>query len=86
MQGAPVHTDTARVADHQPISPADHPHWWVECADPFGRARAMNVLVHQGTVVVVAPPGESAVLSADETRRLGRALALAHAASRTGDR
>jgi hypothetical protein len=56
-------------------------HWWVECADPFGRARAMNVVVQHGQVVVVAPAGESAVLSAHQTRLLGRALG--HAADST---
>jgi hypothetical protein len=72
------------VADPKPGSPAasaDH-HWWVECADPFGRARAMNVLVRQGEVVMVAPPGESAVLSARQTRLLGHALAYAAARAR----
>lgn len=53
--------------------------WWIECADPFGRCRALNVLVHDGRVRVVAPPGESAVLSADQTRLFGTALALAAA-------
>jgi hypothetical protein len=52
-------------------------HWWVACADPFGRDRAMNVLVRQGRVVMVTPPGESAVLSAHQTRLLGHALAHA---------
>jgi hypothetical protein len=55
----------------------DQSHWWVECADPFGRCRAMNVLVHRGRVVVVAPPGQAAVLSAHQTRLLGSALAKA---------
>lgn len=49
-------------------------HWWVECVDPFGRCRAMNVVVQQDRVVVVAPPGQAAVLSADQTRLLDRAL------------
>lgn len=54
-------------------------HWWVQCVDPFGRCRAMNVLVHQGRIMVVAPPGQSAVLSAAQTRDLGTALAAAAA-------
>lgn len=37
----------------------------------------MNVLVRNGEVVVVAPPGESAVLSAHQTRQLGRTLGYA---------
>lgn len=42
----------------------------------------MNILVREGQVVMVAPPGESAVLSAHETRLLGHALA--YAAGRAG--
>jgi hypothetical protein len=41
----------------------------------------MNVLVQQGQVVVVAPPGESAVLDVGQTRQLGRALADAAASA-----
>lgn len=52
-------------------------HWWVACTDPFGRDRAMNVLIRDGSVVMVAPPGESAVLSAHQTRQLGHTLAKA---------
>lgn len=58
-----------------PSGPIDaDSHWWVECVDPFGRCRAMNVVVQQDRVVVVAPPGQAAVLSADQTRLLGSAL------------
>jgi hypothetical protein len=58
-----------------PDDPAavDH-HWWVACVDPFGRARAVNVLVRRGEVVLVTPPGEAAVLSVHQTRQLGRVL------------
>ncbi|HVV18032.1 MAG TPA: hypothetical protein VHF06_01260 [Pseudonocardiaceae bacterium] len=45
----------------------------------------MNVVVTRGRVVVVAPPGESAVLSADQTRLLGTALARAAATTDTPD-
>jgi hypothetical protein len=48
--------------------------WWVECLDPFGRPRAMNVVLEAGRVRVVAPPGESGVLSAVQTRQLGDAI------------
>jgi hypothetical protein len=37
----------------------------------------MNVVIQHGKVVVVAPPGQSAVLSAQQTRQLGTALAKA---------
>ncbi|HEX3649557.1 MAG TPA: hypothetical protein VHV49_14120 [Pseudonocardiaceae bacterium] len=58
-----------------PLPPTEaDSHWWVECVDPFGRCRAMNVVVQRNQVVVVAPPGQAAVLSADQTRLLGNAL------------
>ena len=63
----------------RPVPATADSHWWVECVDPFGRCRAMNVVVHQGRITVVAPPGQSAVLSADQTRDLGTALAKAAA-------
>ena len=37
----------------------------------------MNVLVREDQVVMIAPPGEAAVLSAHETRQLGHVLARA---------
>jgi hypothetical protein len=37
----------------------------------------MNVVIQHGKVVVVAPPGQSAVLSAQQTRQLSTALAKA---------
>ncbi|HEX5406959.1 MAG TPA: hypothetical protein VFX16_32185 [Pseudonocardiaceae bacterium] len=43
----------------------------------------MNVVVQQGQIVVVAPPGQAAVLSADQTRLLGSALAKAAQARTT---
>jgi hypothetical protein len=84
----PVTTDTARVEDPETRTPQVGPvsadsHWWVACADPFGRSRAMNVLVQHGQVVVVAPPGESAVLDPRQTRQLGRLLASAAASTQT---
>lgn len=45
------------------------PQGWVHCHDPFGRARSMTVLVEDDRVLLVSPPGESAVLSARQTRR-----------------
>ena len=50
------------------------PRWWVDCRDPFGRDRAMTVLVEPDRVLLVAPPGETAVLSPQQTRRLHHAL------------
>ncbi|MFI9012139.1 hypothetical protein ACIGNX_33350 [Actinosynnema sp. NPDC053489] len=47
---------------------------WVACHDPFGRDRSMTVLVEDDRVLLVAPPGESAVMSVTQTRRLHRLL------------
>ncbi|MBB5153167.1 hypothetical protein BJ970_000701 [Saccharopolyspora phatthalungensis] len=48
--------------------------WHVSCRDVAGRRRDMSVIVNQGNVVVVAPPGETAVLSPLEVGRLRAAL------------
>lgn len=50
------------------------PRWSVRCIDPFGRDRALMVLVENERVVLVPPPGAAAVLSAQQARGLGRAL------------
>jgi hypothetical protein len=44
----------------------------------------MNVVLQQGRIVVVAPPGQAAVLSAKQTRQLGTALAKAALAKTVG--
>ena len=59
------------------------PRWSVRCIDPFGRDRALTVLVENERVVLVPPPGAAAVLSAQQARGLGRALD--QAADRTDD-
>ncbi|GAA2963044.1 MULTISPECIES: hypothetical protein [Actinokineospora] len=59
------------------------PRWCVGCHDPFGRDRALTVLVEDDRVVLVPPPGASAVLSAQQTRSLG--LVLDQAAGRALD-
>ncbi|QUQ71021.1 hypothetical protein [Kutzneria sp. CA-103260] len=61
------------------------PRWWVDCRDPFGRDRAMTVLVEPDRVVLVAPPGETAVLSPQQTRRLHLALDRAAGSLRQTD-
>jgi hypothetical protein len=60
------------------------PRWSVSCNDPFGRDRALTVLVEDERVVLVPPPGAAAVLSAQQTRGLG--LTLDQAAVRALDR
>jgi hypothetical protein len=57
------------------------PRWSVRCHDPFGRDRALTVLVEEEHIVLVPPPGAAAVLSATQARGLG--LALDQAAGRT---
>ena len=57
------------------------PRWSVRCNDPFGRDRALTVLVEDERIVLVPPPGAAAVLSAKQARGLG--LALDQAAVRT---
>ncbi|WP_173127766.1 hypothetical protein [Kibdelosporangium persicum] len=36
------------------------PRWDVRCHDPFGRDRALTLIVEHGKVVLVPPPGASA--------------------------
>jgi hypothetical protein len=50
------------------------PQGWIECHDPFGRDRSMTVIVEDDRVLLVAPPGESAVMSVTQTRRLRHLL------------
>jgi hypothetical protein len=50
------------------------PRWSIRCVDPFGRDRAVMVLVENEQVVLVPPPGAAAVLSPQQARGLGRAL------------
>lgn len=73
-------TGTARYPDFR-YTDVGNSQWLVECSDPFGRYRAMTVLVRRDEVVVVAPPGESAVLSVQQIRDLDEALAGAAANS-----
>jgi hypothetical protein len=61
------------VSPHAGAGPTPE-QWLVQCADPFGRDRAMTVLAETGRVVMVSPPGESAVLSVPQLRSLGQAL------------
>ncbi|MGX7824396.1 hypothetical protein ACTG9Q_04820 [Actinokineospora sp. 24-640] len=53
------------------------PRWNIGCRDPFGRDRAVTVLIESDLVLIVPPPGASAVLSAQQTRSLGAALGQA---------
>ncbi|MGH8572654.1 MAG: hypothetical protein ACREX8_08770 [Gammaproteobacteria bacterium] len=48
--------------------------WPVCCRDAIGRRRHMIVLADRVGIVVIAPPGETAVLSPTEVTVLHRAL------------
>lgn len=51
-----------------------HKEWWVTCRDIAGRRRDVQVIARHGQVVIVTPPGETAVLSPLDVGRLRAAL------------
>lgn len=53
---------------------SSHKEWSITCRDIAGRRRDLTVFVRQGRVVVVAPPGETAVLAPLDVGRLRAAL------------
>ncbi|MBB5906537.1 hypothetical protein [Actinoalloteichus hymeniacidonis] len=65
---------TASALEPADVRADDDRAWWVACHDPFGRDRSVTVLVDDGEVAVVPPPGAGAVLSARQTRRLRSTL------------
>jgi hypothetical protein len=48
--------------------------WLISCRDVAGRRRDIIVFTDHGRVIVVSPPGETAVLSPLEVGRLRAAL------------
>jgi hypothetical protein len=48
--------------------------WQVSCGDVINRDRCLTVLVDQNKVVLVGPPGETAVLSSGQLGQLRAAL------------
>jgi len=48
--------------------------WRVRCGDVINRDRCLTVLVERNRVVLVGPPGETAVLSAGQLGQLRTAL------------
>lgn len=48
--------------------------WSIACRDLAGRRRSVTVMASEGKVVVMAPPGEAAVLSPLDVGRLRAAL------------
>lgn len=53
---------------------SSHREWTVNCRDIAGRRRDVTIFVRQGRVVLVAPPGETAVFSPLDVGRLRAAL------------
>lgn len=48
--------------------------WHINCGDVINRNRCLTVLVDQNKVVLVGPPGETAVLSSGQLSQLRDAL------------
>lgn len=48
--------------------------WRIRCQDILSRDRAIAVFVRSGRVLLVGPPGETAVLSSEELGELRTAL------------
>lgn len=48
--------------------------WRVSCGDVINRERCLTVLVERNQVVLVGPPGETAVLTAGQLGQLRAAL------------
>lgn len=48
--------------------------WRVQCGDVVNRDRCLTVLVEKDTVVLVGPPGETAVLTTGQLGQLRTAL------------
>ncbi|RZS32796.1 hypothetical protein EV193_111181 [Herbihabitans rhizosphaerae] len=58
--------------------------WRISCHDPFGRDRALTVLTAGDGVVLVQPPGASAVFSPQQASTLAKVLGEAVADVPTG--
>lgn len=53
---------------------ATHGEWRIRCQDILNRDRSIGVFVRSGRVLLVGPPGETAVLSSEELGELRTAL------------
>ncbi|WP_132877133.1 hypothetical protein [Tamaricihabitans halophyticus] len=65
-----------------PAAAKDQQVWRVQCGDVINRDRCLTVLVEDGNVVLVGPPGETARLSAGQLGELRHALNEAWEASK----
>lgn len=70
VQPAAASTSAAGGTSHK----ATNQVWRVRCGDVINRDRCLTVLVEEGDVVLVGPPGETARLSAGQLGELRAAL------------
>jgi len=62
------------------LASGDVVQWWADCADVFGRDRTMWIGLTPTSILMAVPPGEVAVLSAEQASELAKVLTLAVAA------
>lgn len=73
-----VRLPSYRRPDHAgPDHGGTEPWWRVGCRDVVNRERFLTVLIDRDRVVLVGPPGETAVLSPIQVGQLSEALRLA---------
>jgi hypothetical protein len=74
----PMDEDDDLMGDLPPYVGHDHEgkrHWWrVSCRDVINRTRFLTVLIDRDRVVLVGPPGETAVMSQQQVGQLADAL------------
>ena len=69
-----VAVQTMEHRDDLPGSALGRKVWRINCGDVVNRERCLTVLVERNRVVLVGPPGETAVLTAGQLGQLRTAL------------
>jgi hypothetical protein len=70
-----VQGTTPDVRAEQPAgAPDERRAWQIHCRDVVNRERSLTVVVDNGRVVLMGPPGETAVLSAGQLGQLRTVL------------
>ena len=62
------------LADQPASCPDGRRAWQIHCRDVVNRERSLTVVVDKGRVVLMGPPGETAVLSAGQLGQLRTVL------------
>jgi len=62
------------IADQTAGCPDERRAWQIHCRDVVNRERHLTVVVDNGRVVLMGPPGETAVLSAGQLGQLRTVL------------